>query len=120
MSGKILVIDDDKDIGSLIQLAMQSKGYEVMYATSGSEGLTLFRQFGPDITLVDKRMPDMDGFEVARRIRETEAGKKTQLLLMTGSVTEYEPDKSLFAGMIEKPVSMARLGDVIGDLLTKA
>jgi DNA-binding response OmpR family regulator len=113
MTGKILVIDDEKGIGELIQLAMQAKGYHVEYATNGGDGILLFSRFGPDIVLVDKRLPDMDGLDVAKQIKETEPGKKALLLLMTGDLSEKELDKSLFCGAIEKPVSMSKLAGLI-------
>ncbi len=113
MAGKILVIDDEKSIGELIQLAMKTKGYLVEYATNGGDGVSLFYRFSPDIVLVDKRLPDMDGIEVARQIKQTEAGKKASLMLMTGDVSEIELDKSLFTAAIEKPVSMSKLAFLI-------
>jgi two-component system response regulator (stage 0 sporulation protein F) len=113
MAGKILVIDDEKGIGELIQLAMQAKGYHVEYATSGGDGISLFSRFCPDIVLVDKRLPDMDGLDVAKQIKQTEPGKKAILMLMTGDVSEKELDKSLFCAAIEKPVSMSRLAVLI-------
>jgi DNA-binding response OmpR family regulator len=113
MSGKILVIDDEKSIGELIQLAMQPKGYAVEYATSGSDGITRCGQFGPDVVLVDKRLPDMDGIEVAGQIRRTAAGSKPLLILMTGDVSEQDLDRKLFIAAIEKPVSMSKLASLI-------
>ena len=68
MAGKILVIDDEKNIGELIQLAMKPKGYLVEYATSGGDGVSLFYRFSPDIVLVDKRLPDMDGIEAVQSL----------------------------------------------------
>jgi DNA-binding response OmpR family regulator len=113
MARKILVIDDEKSIGELIQLAMKPRGYLVEYATNGGDGVSTFFRFSPDIVLVDKRLPDMDGIEVAREIKQTEAGKKAMLMLMTGDVSEIELDKNLFAGAIEKPVSISKLAFLI-------
>jgi DNA-binding response OmpR family regulator len=118
MAGKILVIDDEKTIDELIQIAMQAKGYRVEYSTTGEGGIRLFDEFRPDIVLVDMTLPDVDGVEVARRIKQTEAGKMTPLLLMTGrSISENEMDKTLFVTAIEKPISMARLASLIEGLL---
>ncbi len=113
MSDKILVIDDEQNIGELIQLAMHAKGYQVEYATTGRGGLEMFSKFAPDLVLIDKRLPDMDGVEVARQIRGAGAGKKTPLMLMTGEVSEQGIDKTLFVAAIEKPISMARLGVLV-------
>jgi DNA-binding response OmpR family regulator len=117
MAGKILVIDDEKSIGELIQLAMQAKGHVVEYATSGGDGLSLFGRFGPDVVLVDKRLPDMDGIEVARQIKQTAAGKKSMLILMTGDVSERDMDRNIFTAAIEKPVSMSQLASLIDGVL---
>lgn len=118
MAGKILVIDDEQTIDELIQIAMQAKGYKVDYSTTGEGGVRLFGECMPDIVLVDMTLPDLDGVEVARRIKQTEAGKKTPLLVMTGrSISENELDKTLFVSAIEKPISMARLASLIEGLL---
>lgn len=117
MSGKILVIDDEKSIGELIQLAMGAKGYAVEFVTNGSDGIALFGRFVPDIVLIDKRLPDMDGIELARQIKQTEAGKKSQLVLMTGDISEKDLDKTLFAAAIEKPMTMSMLASLIEDIL---
>lgn len=118
MAGKIIVIDDEVSIDELIKLALQSKGYQVEYSTTGNDGVELFGRFMPDLALVDYTLPDIDGIEVARKIKQTDHGKKTPLLLMTGrSVSESDMDRSLFAGVLEKPVSMARLAAVIGEML---
>jgi two-component system alkaline phosphatase synthesis response regulator PhoP len=117
MAGKILVIDDEKSIGELIQLAMQTKGYQVEYTTNGGDGISLFHSFHPDIVLVDKRLPDMDGIDVARQIKQTDAGKKAHLVLMTGDITEQDMEKHLFVAAIEKPVSMAKLASLIEGIM---
>ena len=117
MPGKILVIDDEQSIGELVQLAMQARGYRVEYATSGEEGISVYRKFAPDVVLVDKRLPDIDGIEVAKKIRQTDAGKRVLLVLMTGDVSEKDLDKSIFTASIEKPVSMARLTSLIEGIL---
>jgi DNA-binding response OmpR family regulator len=117
MANKILVIDDEKNIGELIQLAMQAKGHKVEYATTGGEGIALFNRLAPDLVLIDKRLPDMDGIEVARRIRQADAGKKTPLLLMTGEVSGQGLDKTLFVAAIDKPISMAQLTAIIESML---
>jgi|AGTN01.2.fsa_nt_gi Response regulator containing CheY-like receiver, AAA-type ATPase, and DNA-binding domains len=117
MPGKILVIDDEESIGELVQLAMQTRGYRVEYATSGEEGISICRKFAPDVVLVDKRLPDIDGIEVAKKIRQTDAGKRVLLVLMTGDVSEKDLDKSVFVASIEKPVSMSRLTSLIESIL---
>jgi DNA-binding response OmpR family regulator len=120
MAGKILVVDDERNIGELIQLALKVKGYQVQYSTSGAGGVELFNQFRPDIALVDLLMPDMDGVEVARQIKRTDHGRDMPILLMTGRVVgENELDRSLFTGILEKPFNMATLGSTIEKFIRK-
>ena len=66
---KILVIDDDRMNCELIQSVFTRHGYQVLSATSGIEGLTLFRQHAPRVTILDLRMPEMDGLTVLKEIR---------------------------------------------------
>lgn len=114
MSKKILVIDDEKNIGELIQLALNARGYQVEYSTTGAGGITLFNDFQPDIALVDLTMPDMDGMEVARQIKHTDQGKDMPIILMTGRVvSDKELNTDLFAGVLEKPFNMSALGSII-------
>lgn len=65
----LLVIDDDRLHCDLLQLALSRHGYRVSTATSGREGVALFRQLRPAVTLLDLRMPEMDGLAVLKEIR---------------------------------------------------
>ena len=65
---KILVIDDDRMNCELIQSVFTRHGYQVLSATSGIEGLTLFRELAPRVTILDLRMPEMDGLTVLKEI----------------------------------------------------
>ena len=69
MADKILVIDDDLDSLKLIGLLLQRHGYEVAAAPGGAQGLSLAEEDPPDLVLLDLMMPDMDGYEVCRRLR---------------------------------------------------
>ncbi len=65
----ILVVDDEQMLCDLMRAVLGRRGHEVMTATGGREGLELFRQHRPRITLLDLRMPGMDGIEVLKQIR---------------------------------------------------
>ena len=73
MSEKILVIDDDVDTLRLVGLMLQRQGYQISAASNGSQGLTKAFEERPDLILLDVMMPDMDGFEVTRRLRKNPA-----------------------------------------------
>ena len=69
MAEKILIVDDDRDTLRLVGLLLQRKGYEIIAAERGSQGLEKAFQETPDLILLDVMMPDMDGFEVLRQVR---------------------------------------------------
>lgn len=68
--GKILVIDDDRGLVRLVQMALQARGFEVVTATSGLDGLERFRTELPDLVILDVMMPEMDGRAVCQSLRE--------------------------------------------------
>lgn len=65
-----LVIEDDQDIRELVRTVLTQAGFEVTVAASGSEGVAAARRLSPDVITLDLGLPDIDGFEVARQIRE--------------------------------------------------
>ena len=70
MKAKILVIDDDTSLRRVLEYNLQEEGYEVQAASSGEEGLYLFRQSPPDLVITDMKMPGMDGLMVLKSIKE--------------------------------------------------
>ena len=68
-SAKLLVVDDEPDIVELLSASLRYAGFEVSTATSGRQALAEARRFRPDLVLLDVMMPDVDGFEVIRRLR---------------------------------------------------
>jgi two-component system response regulator VicR len=67
---KVLVVDDEPDALELVKLVLESGGFETMLATSGTEALAQIDRTSPDLVLLDIMMPDMDGWDVFRKIRE--------------------------------------------------
>ncbi|OQY11063.1 MAG: hypothetical protein B6I30_07705, partial [Desulfobacteraceae bacterium 4572_187] len=70
MNEKILIIDDEADIRSLLSNILNQEGYRVKAASCGREGVTLFKSAPFDLVITDIRMPEMDGLEVIRQIRQ--------------------------------------------------
>ena len=88
----LLVIDDDRLHCDLLQLTFARQGYQVSTATSGQEGLALFRRLHPSVTLLDLRMPQMDGLAVLKEIRahDPSAG----VIILGGGATEEQENKA--------------------------
>ncbi|BAZ15209.1 response regulator receiver modulated translation initiation factor IF-2 [Calothrix sp. NIES-4071] len=82
---RILVVDDLVDNLVLLQIILETEGYEVETALSGSLALAQITASPPDLILLDVRMPDMDGYEVTRRIRENTELPFIPILLVTAN-----------------------------------
>jgi CheY-like chemotaxis protein len=83
MAEKILVIDDDLDTLRLVGLMLQRQGYEISAATNGQQGLQKALEEKPNLILLDIMMPDMDGYEVARRLRNNSDTVHIPILMFT-------------------------------------
>jgi pilus assembly protein CpaE len=83
MSEKILIIDDDLDTLRLVGLMLQRQGYQISAATNGQQGLDKAFEDDPDLILLDVMMPDMDGYEVTRRLRRNPSTMDTPILMFT-------------------------------------
>jgi CheY-like chemotaxis protein/MinD-like ATPase involved in chromosome partitioning or flagellar assembly len=83
MSEKILIIDDDLDTLRLVGLMLQRQGYQISAATNGQQGLDKAFEDNPDLILLDIMMPDMDGYEVTRRLRRNPSTMDTPVLMFT-------------------------------------
>ncbi len=83
MAEKILIIDDDVDTLRLVGLMLQRQGYQISAATNGEQGLAKALEERPDIILLDVMMPDMDGYEVTRRLRKNPTTQTTPILMFT-------------------------------------
>ncbi len=75
MGTKLLVIDDEMNICEMLRAYFENEGYEVKTATDGVEGVSYFKMYEPDLVLLDLMMPNKDGFQVCREIREVSPNK---------------------------------------------
>lgn len=117
---KILYIDDDLNNGTLMKRTLEAEGYEVILAPNGSQGLAQANREKPDLILLDIYMPDLNGTEVARRLRQLDTTRHTPILIISISVSLE--DQQLCAnlgcnGYITKPVDVDRLPEQIATFL---
>ena len=80
MAVSVLIVEDDKNIQSLLQMYLEKEGYAVTVADDGSQGMTKFRAIKPDLVLLDVMMPVMDGWTVCKMIR---AENQTPIIMLT-------------------------------------
>src|SRR5712691_11570114 len=80
MAARILVVDDDRKITALLRRTLAYEGYQVELAGDGRQGLLTAREYSPDLVILDLMLPELDGFEVCRRLR---AGSNVPILMLT-------------------------------------
>jgi DNA-binding response OmpR family regulator len=115
----VVVIDDDADLRRLIKLTMEfTAGWQVHLAANGAEGLALARQVRPDVVVVDLMMPELDGFEVCRRLRADPATAAIPTILLTArkKIDEARVADVGAAGVLFKPFEPGELAARILDL----
>jgi len=83
MAEKILIIDDDVDTLKLVGMMLQKQGYQIIASANGEQGLTQAEAENPDLILLDVMMPEMDGYEVAKRLRANSLTANTPILMFT-------------------------------------
>src|SRR5512134_3453401 len=123
MSEKILIIDDDLDTLRLVGLMLQRQGYQISAATNGQQGLEKAFEEDPDLILLDVMMPDMDGYEVTRRLRQNPSTLETPILMFTAKtqlddkVIGYEVGANDY---LTKPTHPSELQARVKTLLSRA
>ena len=109
MPKKVLIVEDEKAISDIIMFNLKREGYEVMQALTGPDGLKMALENSPDIVLLDIMLPEMDGFEVLTKIRET---SEVPVIMVTAREEECDKVLGLETGAddyVTKPFSMVEL-----------
>ena len=122
MSEKVLIVDDDVDTLRLVGLMLQRQGYQITAATNGEQGLEKAFEERPDVILLDVMMPDMDGYEVTRRLRKNPVTATTPILLFTAKTQLDDKVAGFEAGAddyLTKPTHPAELQAHIRALLAR-
>lgn len=104
---KILVIDDEEDVLNFITYNLQKDGYQIETAENGRKGLEKAHEFNPDLILLDIMMPDLDGIEVCRQLRESQEYDQTIIAFLTARGEDYTQIAALDHGgddFIVKPI----------------
>ncbi|HNB51973.1 MAG TPA: response regulator [Anaerolineales bacterium] len=122
MAEKILIVDDDRDTLRLVGLLLQRKGYEIIAAERGSQGLEKVFQETPDLILLDVMMPDMDGFEVLRQVRGNAKTSNIPVIMFTAKTQVDDKVAGFEAGAddyLTKPTHPSELTARVKALLAR-
>jgi len=107
VAARVLVVDDEENITFLLEAAMRHFGFEVRVASTGFEALRQVGRFAPDVMLLDVMLPDLDGFEIVRRLRRD--GQKVPVLFLTARDAVDDKVRGLTLGgddYVTKPFSL--------------
>lgn len=112
----ILVVDDDPDALDIVRTFLESKGYRVVTATDGREALVKVEESRPALVLLDVMMPEIDGWEVARTIKNSSEFRDTRVVMLTARSDFTDKQEGLRAGAddyIVKPIRLQELGQKV-------
>ena len=110
MNRSILIIEDNAENRYLATYLLEASGWNVSHAAEGVEGIAAARKLRPAIILLDIQLPDINGYEVARRLRADPATMSIPILAVTSHATAGDRQAALAAGCsgyIEKPIDPA-------------
>jgi CheY-like chemotaxis protein/anti-sigma regulatory factor (Ser/Thr protein kinase) len=114
---RVLVVDDNQDAAEALSMLVEALGVEVRTALNGTTALTLVREFRPDVVFLDIGMPDMSGYEVAKRLRSDPDNRRTALVAITGWSQDSDRKRAMEAGFdhhIAKPIDLNEIKRLIG------
>jgi len=123
MSQIILVVDDDSDTLTLIGITLQRRNFEILKAQGGQQALDLLKHEKPDLVVLDVMMPEMDGYEVCRRIKADPRTAYLPVIMLTAkaqTASQLEGFRSGAADYITKPVHPQELVARIQSVLERA
>jgi two-component system, OmpR family, KDP operon response regulator KdpE len=116
---KVLIIDDETTLAEMVSLRLEPKGYEILSARNGTEGIRMAYQHHPDLIILDVMMPEMDGWETCRRIREL---SDVPIVMLTAKVNEEDVVRGFRLGAddyVKKPFSLQELEERIRVILKR-
>ena len=112
MNNRILVVDDEPFILRSLTYVLRKKGFEVLQAWNGEEGLEIIRRERPPLVFLDVMMPKLSGFDVCRAVRAESWGDDVRIVMLTAKGQESDRERGLASGADEymtKPFSPSRI-----------
>ncbi|HVP38720.1 MAG TPA: response regulator [Candidatus Saccharimonadales bacterium] len=119
-SGRVLVVDDEEDLGRILKFALAAAGHEVLLALDGSEGLRMAREESPDLILLDLMLPKIDGYKVCRMLKFDERYRHIPVVILSARTQEVDKKMAQETGadlFITKPYNLNEILGAIHQLL---
>ncbi len=116
---KILIVDDEPDVHFILKSALKKEGYDVVEMSNGNECLMKIGEVNPDLVLLDIRMPDMDGWEVCKKIKESNLGVPVSMISIRRSADSIKKslDYAQADRHLTKPLDMKEVLSTIKELV---
>ena len=118
---KILIVEDNEMNRDMLSRRLQRKGFEIVMAEDGQQGVDMSKSENPDVILMDLGLPVMDGWQATSSIKEDETTKDIPIIVLTAHAMAGDREKALDAGADEydtKPIEFKRLLGKINDFLS--
>lgn len=114
MNDTVLIIEDELAIGELVKINLKMRRINCIVATTGQEGIEMFESQNPSIVLLDVRLPDTDGWEVCKKIKQKNSDSKVIFMTAATQVKDREIAKKVGADdFIEKPFDISQLVSMV-------
>jgi two-component system, cell cycle response regulator DivK len=120
---KILLVEDNEMNRDMLTKRLQRRGYDVVVAVDGGEGVAMAESEAPDLILMDMSLPVVDGWEATRRIKAAPATSAIPVIALTAHAMAGDKEQAMAAGCDDydtKPVELTRLVDKIQAFLTRS
>jgi DNA-binding response OmpR family regulator len=121
---RLIYIEDEQEMIDLVRLILNRRGYEIIGANGGREGLDLVRQHKPDLVLLDLMMPDMDGWDVYQQMKAEESTQNIPVIVVTAKAQSIDKVLGLHIAKVEdyisKPFSPQELVDSVEKVLARS
>lgn len=121
--GRILIVEDNIDNLDLVRFLLEQDGYEVIQARDGRSGLELAKTDRPDLILLDMSIPEIDGWKVARQLKDTPETSHICIVALTAHILPGDRKKALDAGcdgFISKPLDIPTFAEEVSTYLAKS
>ena len=111
---KIMVVDDEESVRTLLDTVLRRKGHDVALASGGQKAIEMFRRERPSVTILDLKMPDMNGLSVLRQIRTLSPQASVIILSGVASVADEQQARALgVTEFLQKGFSLDLLGEAL-------
>jgi two-component system, cell cycle response regulator DivK len=119
----LLIVEDNEMNRDMLSRRLQRRGYDILIATDGAEGLAAARERSPDLVLMDMSLPVIDGWEATRRLKSEEATRRIPIIALTAHAMSGDRQRAVDAGCDDfdtKPIELERLLEKIEQCLGQA